>query len=108
MELEEAHAPPANPHGLEYAIAVLQSTIAAIDGTRPATVDPRAHSGALSARSIPSALARVSASSCSGLESATMPAPARKASEPPVAVMVRIRMLRSQLPSRFRYPIAPV
>ena len=60
------------------------------------------------ARSMPRALARVSASSRSGLESATMPAPVRKRRLPPSSSALRIRMLRSRSPSRLSQPIAPV
>src|ERR1700734_1715492 len=99
---QEAHLTAANAHGLEQAVAVLQAPIARVDPSAPAAVDPRAHRGPISARSRPSAFARVSANSCLGLESATMPAPARNLKPPPWAVMVRIRILRSQLPSRFK------
>src|SRR5271168_3551031 len=100
--VEEPHLTAANPHGLEQAVAVLQAAIARVDPRAPAAVDPRTQLGPTSARSRPSALARVSANSCLGLESATMPAPARNLKIPPCAVMVRIRILRSQLPSRFK------
>ena len=104
MQLEQADAPPPHEHGLEQPVAVLQTAIATVDDRPAPAVDPDAHAAGLarSARSSPSAFARVSASSWAGLESATMPAPARNDSVEPCAVMVRIRMLKSQLPSRFR------
>ncbi len=54
-----------------------------------------------SARSSPVAFARVSSSSRSAIESATMPAPARKRIVSRSIASVRIRMLRSRSPSRF-------
>src|ERR1700722_19446646 len=101
MIFQKTHSAVADAQGFEDTVAVLQSAIADVDARAVAAVDPRLH-GADSARSSPSALARVSANSCAGFESATIPAPARNLNKPPCAVMVRIRMLRSQLPSRFK------
>src|ERR1700684_612327 len=102
MIFDEPHLTAAHPHGFENAVAVLQAAIAIVDARALTAIDPRAHSRASKARSSPSAFARVSANSCAGLESATIPAPARNLNRPPCAVMVRIKILRSQLPSRFK------
>ena len=98
----------ASGHGEPQAVAVsaMMPSVAAVDDSAPPAIDPDAHGAAAplfcNARKSPSALARVSASSWAGLESATMPAPARNDNARPRAVMVRMRMLKSQLPSRFR------
>src|SRR6185437_11578186 len=60
------------------------------------------------AASSPRALARVSSSSRSGSESATIPAPARNSIMRPARVIVRMRMLKSMPPSHPRSPSAPV
>ncbi len=90
------------PHGLKHPIAVLQSSISTVDSRAGPAVDPGAQGPASSARNNPSALAPVSANSCAGFESATIPAPARNLIPSAVAVMVRIKILKSQLPSRLR------
>src|ERR1700692_3339023 len=102
MIFEEPDLALAHAHGFENTVAVLQAAIAIIDPRALAAIDPPVQRGAANARNNPSAFARVSASSCSGFASATMPAPARNLNSPPCAVMVRIRILRSQLPSRFK------
>src|SRR5690606_8612545 len=101
--------------GLEQAVAVGHGAVAGGDGVdfALAAEDAHAHPGTPSARSMPRALARVSSSSRSGSESATMPAPVRKRSRlPPGAPgsssALRIRMLRSRSPSRLSQPKAPV
>ena len=68
------------------------------------TVDEHSgrHGSTPTARSTPRAFARVSSSSRSGIESATMPAPARTVSSEPPSCSVRIRIFMSMLPSRFR------
>ncbi len=100
MELEQAHRPAAHAHRFEQAVSILQPAVAIIDATRALPVDPDTHGDATRARSMPFALARVSASSCAGIESATMPAPALKQRVCACAEIVRIKMLKSQLPSR--------
>src|SRR5882672_9794458 len=95
MIVQEPNPSAAYPHGLEHAVAVLQAAVSMIDSRAPPAVDPRAQLEATRARSKPSALARVSANSWRGFESATMPAPARNLKSPLCAVMVRIKILRS-------------
>ncbi len=85
----------------EQPVAVLKRPI--VGGDRlagPSVPEPLGHTE--SDLSMPSAFARVSASSARGSESATMPAPARRLRTLPCSTMVRIRILRSRLPSRFR------
>src|SRR5262249_7658504 len=103
--------------GLEQTITVMQPTIehrncsAWLPDRLPVDEDPLQvlhQRGPSSAARSPRALARVSSSSRSGSESATMPAPARKERSQPRSVMVRIRILRSRRPSRVRYPSEPV
>ncbi len=97
------------PHtkGLEQAVSELQAAIAEGDVVLFDAVDQVVHRrghafSSRSASSRPRALARVSSSSRSGRESATMPAPARRLSRSPSRTRVRIRMFRSILPSRLR------
>src|SRR6266851_342152 len=100
--LQEPDAAAVYAHGFENTVAILQSAVAIVDPRASAAIDPGAQGRLASARSSPSALARVSANSCAGFESATIPAPARNLNRPPCEVMVRIKILRSQLPSRFK------
>src|SRR6185437_6414301 len=104
---EQARAAIQARDGLEQAVAVVQAAVEGRDRARLAPVDPHhfrleAHARLSSAARRPRALARVSSSSRSGSESATMPAPARNATWAPLTVMVRMRMLRSSRPSRVR------
>ena len=90
---------------LEQAVAEMQPAIERRHLARGAAVDPhelRVHGKPPRAASSPRALARVSSSSRSGSESATMPAPARKLSCRAESVIERMRMLRSSRPSRVR------
>ncbi len=100
VPVEKARAPAHDRQRLEQPVAVQQAAIERVDPGVGASVDenPR-HCGLPSARSRPLAFARVSSSSRSGSESATMPAPARSSTSPSRTVMVRMRMLRSRLPS---------
>ena len=90
----------AGSQGFEQAIAIHQATILRRQGFNAvvAAENNRAHSTAPIARSRPLALARVSCSSWSGLESATMPPPARNCSLSPCNHRLRIRMFRSMSP----------
>jgi len=86
-------------------LQLLQPAIERRHLARGAAVDPhelRVHGKPPTAASSPRALARVSSSSRSGSESATMPAPARKLSCRAESVIERMRMLRSSRPSRVR------
>src|SRR5258708_28433159 len=86
-----------------------------VEGERVVVVDEQ-HAGhgrtglpstsSIARRSAP-ALARVSASSAAGSESATIPAPAWIRQTPPAMSAVRIAMQVSSVPSNPRYPTAP-
>ena len=97
-------------HGLKQPVAVLQSAVEdrhlrGLDAVNPGTLGQtreRTHGRAPRAASRPRALARVSSSSRAGSESATIPAPAWNCTRSPSSVMVRMRMLRSSLPSTVR------
>src|SRR5436190_1289522 len=61
----------------------------------------------VSALSIPVAFCHVSSYSCRGLDWATMPPPTGSCHQPPEAVMVRMRMEKSVVPSNPMYPSEP-
>ena len=106
--LDESHVAVCQQRGLEHAIAVLKTAILHCDrvqrivGTETVDENSCRHASTPSARSTPRAFARVSSSSRSGMESATMPAPARNVSSRPLSCSERIRIFMSMLPSRFR------
>src|SRR3546814_4946670 len=68
----------------KHAVAIGQPAVVSRNGIRGNAIDEaiRAHAPASSASNRPRALARVSCSSASGCESATMPAPARNDTSP--------------------------
>src|SRR4030095_14654000 len=114
MLFEKSHAALHQQRAFEQAVAVVQAAILHCDRLqrirRADAVDQNGsrHASTPSARSTPRAFARVSSSSRSGIESATMPAPARSVSARPCSCSERIRIFMSMLPSRFRYPSDPV
>ena len=102
MIIETQGAARAHRDGLEQSVAIGKAAIVRGHGIVPFPVDQDHRPSSPSASSNPRALARVSASSASGTESATMPAPARRLSSLPDFTNERMRMLRSMSPSLFR------
>src|SRR6185436_17234667 len=106
--LEKSHASLRQQRSLEDTVAVVETAILHSDRVqrigRADAVDEDCsrHASTPNARNTPRAFARVSSSSRSAIESATMPAPARKLSARPSSCSERIRIFMSMLPSRFR------
>ena len=83
VPVEKARATGHDRKGLEQSVTVEQAAVQRVDGGAGAAIDEDARHCALpSARNSPLAFARVSSSSRSGTESATMPAPARSSTSP--------------------------
>src|SRR6185295_6676237 len=116
MQAEKSRHAIAHQDGLEHAVTILQAAIVRGHLVAGDTVDPTTHLLVRldfthvdsNARSMPSALARVSSISRCGIESATIPPPARNSIWSPRSVMVRIRMLKSASPSVPSQPSDPV
>src|SRR5690606_33114293 len=100
VQLEQPRLPATAGDRLKETIAIVQAAIEHGHALRRHAVDQHAvrsaahtsvSADAKAARS-PRALARVSSSSRSGIESATMPPPARRSTRRPLTVIVRMRM----------------
>src|SRR5579862_876834 len=110
MQSDEACPAALTGDGLEEPVTVVQAPIERTQlrdrlAVHEQEIGPHAAS---KTASMPRALARVSSSSRCGSESATMPAPARSSMRPGATVIVRIKMLRSSVPSTPRKPSEPV
>ena len=101
--IEEADPSFGQRHSFKQTVAEMQTAVTCVYGVGRCAVDqPHGSFPMSSALIMPFAFERVSASSFSGSESATMPPPARRLSTSPSRTMVLIRIFRSRLPSRFR------